>query len=1400
MLLEKNKPYHNSFSTWIKFAMFRINLKSLWFCFVCYLWLLGFNLQAQDVYKKFDFSSVKDGISKVGIYTIVQDHLGFVWFGTNGIGLYRYDGIRYKAYKYEITDSTSLSSNIVYSSCLDSKNRLWIGTTDGLNLFNYENDKFKKIPNAAFKEEDGVKIIIRSLKEDGKGNLFIGTMDLGLFKLNLEDLTIVKVYSPEVAELSTINVKKIEIDLSGKVYAATNLGLREYDPKTNSLKPSLFKINEKRVPISNNIESLVIDAKNNIWAGTVSNGIFKVSKARNELFNINHFLISENKILSLIGLKDGTLLCGTENDGLFHLNSNGEILHNYLPSKIDQKSILSNSIWSLFQDRNERIWVGHYNKGISIYDKEYDKFKEIESLYHNPNSLNHESVTSIVEDDINRLWIGMDGGGIDILDKTSNIFTHINTKKNNSYSGLTSDYIETLLIDSNQNLWVCSWDKGLFFLKKGTKKFINYNPENTDGNLSSNKILSIAEDSEGIIWIGTFNKGLHSYNPKTEKFVRYNSQAFLEHGIPNTEIRKIVIDHQNTIWLGTSGCLYKVERLKNNSFSVKSMWYSLFKAFNEHTSANNILSLFQSADNTLWIGTGGAGLCKYDLDKDVFTIYNKKKGLIEENVNNIIEDSDGNIWLAGNLGITKLEVTTNTFTNFTNLDGLLSNDYNSNSVFKDQNEMLYFGNFIGIDYFKPSQITLNDNLTSLHLKALKIFNEKVIPNEIDSPLKKVISETKSITLNSNQSVFTIEYLGLNYTRPEEINYAYYLDGYEKSWNYVGKKNSATYTNLDSGDYTFMLKASNNDGVWNENPLQIKITILPPWWKTNWAIALYILFFVLGIFLLNKLTQLRIVEKQLLANERTKRLQEKDLQEKKFQFFTNISHEFRTPITLILSPLKDLMNNENLILSKEVKEKLKMIDKNADRLLRLVNELLDFRQLQSNKLRIKAKNIDLVKFCKGVLIHFKEEALNRNIDLGLDTDISNLSVWADERMLEKIIFNLLSNAFKVTPDYGSISIQLAINDNLYKLPLVDKNNPSKVVQIIISDTGFGIEKEEIKNIFNRFYQVKNLSKSYIGGTGIGLEVVKNFVQLHKGEIKVNSEIGKGTSFKIILPQGNKHLSENEILSDYKEELVQNETEIEELETDKAALSYTMLIVEDNNELRNYLKGELKTQYKILTAKNGIEALKLAKESLPDIILTDVIMPEMDGFVFCEKIKKDIRTSHIPLLMLTAKATVENRLQGIGTGADAYMVKPFDMRLLKLRLSQLITSRQLIFNKYFSVISDVSSDIKTTSLDKQFIEKVLNYINENIDNPELNVEILASQLNLSRSQFYRKIKALTNQTATEFLRNVRLQKAKQIIEMGNTNVTEVCYKVGFASPSYFSKSFKKYFGVSPTEIIK
>ncbi|WP_417444336.1 two-component regulator propeller domain-containing protein [Joostella sp.] len=1379
--------------------------------FTCIGLMMNIILFAQETNKKFNFVSMMKDIPKVGIYHINQDDNGFMWIGTNGAGLYRYDGIDYDSYRYVLNDSTSLSSSVVYCTFLDSKNRFWVGTEEGLNLYDQNNDQFLRIPSTKFEAEYNKSISVRNLIEDGEGNIFIGTFGAGLFKIAVEEhridkIEIEKIQSSKLNMDTPITIEAIAIDRDGKIYAGTNLGIQEYDSQRNILKPSVFS---KEFYVKDHVKSLIIDEKNNIWAGTTSRGVYKASyNINNDSFReIENYLISENPFFSIESLEDETLLFGTENDGMFHVDQQGNVLNNYKASNKDEKSLLSSSIWSLYQDKDNKIWLGYYNKGVAVYDPLYDKFKGLESLYNNHNSLQASSVTSIAEDKQGKLWVGMDGGGIDVIDRKKNNYTHINTSLKSSYKGLTSDYIQAIFIDSKQNIWAGSWDKGIFFLKNGTKTFINTTTKTTNGGLQSDVVVSFDEDSKGIIWISTYHKGLHSYNPKTGKYTHYNTSEFQKTGISYSDAWKVLVDSKDNIWLGTTNGLYKIEIKGNGNFMINSMKSKMEEKYHNVTTANHILSLYESSDKNIWIGTKGAGLCKYDIANNTFIWYNKLNGLTLENVCGIIECENQNIWVSGNSGIVKVDTKINEFTNYTINDGLLSNDFNMNASYKNSTGEIYFGGYDGVDYFKPGEIDINKSENFLYLSELKIFNKKVFPTQEKSPLDRVIAETDSISFNNKQSVFTIEYSGVNHTRPEKNEYAYYLAGYEDTWNYVGSVKSATYTNLDPGNYIFKLKSSNNDGVWNTTPLELKITILPPWWKTSWALIGYLSLFFIGLYLLNKLTQNRIRTKQLAKYEENKRIQEKDLNEKKFQFFTNISHEFRTPLTLIMNPLNDIMSNDKLYLPEGVKSKHRIIQKNTARLHRLVNELLDFRKLELNKITLKAREFNLVGLTNDVLSYFKEEAHVKYIDLELITDEKDLLVWADLDMLEKVIFNLISNAFKATPEGGTISVSLYTKDELVTFPLVNESYKAKAVELVVSDTGIGIPKEEIDKMFERFYQVNSLNKTYYGGTGIGLEVVQSFIELHKGKIEVSSEVEDGTTFKIILPKGKEHLNENEIYSDFYEQKKSNgrylQTNIltnkaEEDQPKDSIHQYSVLIVEDNIELRNYLKSELKNHYRVITANNGKEGYDMAIEALPDVIITDVIMPEMNGFEFCRCIKTDIKTSHIPLLMLTAKAKIEDRIEGIEIGADAYMVKPFDLRLLKLRLSQLITSRQLIFNKYFSAISDLPANANTTSLDKEFIQKALNYINQHIGDSDISVESLASHLNLSRSQVYRKIKALTNQTANEFIRNIRLHKAKVLIQAGNTNISEVSYTVGFSTSSYFTKCFKSYFGVLPTQI--
>jgi len=1370
-----------------------------YFLIISFCTLFASAIQGQSVPETFDFIGVKEGISKVGIATITQDHYGFIWIGTYGSGLYKFDGVDYVSYKHRVGDTTSLSSNLVYCTFIDSDKNLWIGTEDGLNRYDRDFDRFEVISP---KDENQDSDAILSIGETKDGILLLGTNDQSLFTLHTSTLETVQIFDDQDSVIPKLSGIKNH-PTTGVSFIATANGLKVFNENKNQLStPSTSLIDGEVLDIS--IQTLVFDLDHNLWLGTNDQGIYKLTFTDGGIINrVDHFPLSRKRILSATIVSDGSLLFGSENDGLFHLTSNGQVINQYRSDDAVKPDLQANSIWSLFVDKSDRIWLGYYNNGVAVHDSFYDKFNTIESIPYADNSLTVGSVTGIEKDNSGNIWMVMDGGGIDIYNPLTTEITHINTTNNTEYKGLTSDYLQTIFIDSNENIWVGSWDSGIFLLKKGANVFKNYTVKNTNGALASDAILSFAEDATGTIIIGSFYGGLHTYDPKTETITSQKTQALKNTG---NDIRKVLVGRDNTLYLGTTNGLYKAKNNAHDIRSFVSLETQMTQGKESRKSANHILSLYESNDGILWIGTRGAGLCAYDPEKNTFEWYTKERGLQEENVVSIIEDNDGAIWLGGNTGIIKFNRKAKTFKNYTITDGLLSNDFNFNAVLKEEDGTLYFGNYRGVDFFNPKNIVVNQSVPALYLTGLKIFNKTVHPFDKNTPLQKVITETEHIKLTHQQSVFTIEYTGVSFTRPEKNQYAYYLEGLEDSWNYVGNLRAATYTNLDHGDYVFKVKVANNDGVWNDNILELNITVRPPWWQTNLAIFIYILLVLSGLYLLNKIAKARIREKEALSNERAQREQEELLHEKKLQFFTNISHEFRTPLTLMINPLKDIINDTSLNLPDRIRDKHQIIYKNTDRLHRLINELMDLRKLELNKQRLRARKINVLTFVSDVVSYFKEESFSRNIYLYVDADLPAIPLYADENVLEKVIFNILSNAMKVTPEGGAVTVEVNTNEDGAVLPLVHKTQKIPVVEIVIRDTGPGLKKKQVKRIFERFYQVENLNKTYYGGTGIGLEVVKSFVQLHRGKIEVESTVGQGTTFKVLLPSGKAHLKKKEIWSSEttealireKENITINSTTREKTAIDTAVKAHTLLIVEDNTALREYLRTELRDTYKIVTAINGVKGLQVAQTANPDIIITDVIMPEMDGFEFCKRIKSDLKTSHIPLLMLTAKATIDDRIDGIGYGADAYMVKPFDLRLLRLRLAQLVTSRQLIFDKYFGAISGSDENTNATSIDKDFIQSVLSHINDNMSDPALSVESLAAELHLSRSQLYRKIKTLTGQTVNEFVRKLRLERAKKILETENANVSEVCYKVGFSSPSYFTKCFKAHFGMLPTAV--
>ncbi|MDT0678101.1 hybrid sensor histidine kinase/response regulator transcription factor [Autumnicola musiva] len=1326
------------------------------------------------------------------VASISQDRQGFIWMGTNGLGLNKYNGLDYTSYQYKEGDSTSLSNSLIHTTYVDKKNRLWIGTETGLDLYNRDQDNFIHIN--LLEKSKHTSISVQAILENKNGDILVGTHQYGLFKLNPSTMEAFKVETTGISVMRNFLINSLAL-FDTRIFIGTKNGLFEYDEEEGLMAPLKFTTSSGKEKIAAHIQTMEVDTKGTIWIGTKTKGLFKIDGNENGRYVIEHFPITSKRILSLLDTPRKTILCGTENDGMFEIDRNGKIINHYLNKKFDDNGINSNSVWSLFLDNQERVWIGHYNNGVGVYDKLYDKFADIKSKANYPNSLQSSSVTGILKDEEGRLWIGMDGGGIDVYNPETGAFTHLLNNKNKIANGLDSPDVQTLFKDSKGNIWVGTWDYGIYYLEKDSDTFINYSVQNTNGEIATNRILSFSEDSHGTIWIGTFSRGIHSFNPESGKFRTYDGELFITRRISYSDVRRVYVDSEDHVWIGGNEGLFKL-KVVDGEFQLETMSSKFYKDDNQ-SYKSLILDIYEDSSKNIWIGTDGAGLCRYDMKKNSFSWVKPESGFNKLTVSSIMQDNNGSIWVAGNNGLTQMDKSKNTLKNFSINDGLLSNDFNNNAVYKDATGTLYFGSYEGVNFFNPENLTINTNPSPVYLTDLKIFNQSVSPGKEDSPLEKVISQTKKTTLSHGQSVFTIDYAAIDFTRPEKIQFAYYLEGFENHWNYVQNSRSATYTNLPAGNYTFKVKATNSDGIWDNNPTTLKIEILRPWWFTNLAIALYIFSFMVICYLVYRFINSRVKIKRAIEQERARHQQEEALNDKKIQFFTNISHEFRTPLTLIMSPLEDILDEAEL--SEKLKGKINIINKNTIRLKRLIDELMDFRKLQLDSIPLNISSFSINDLLDEITEYFREEAQQRNIVLSLEINNDISLIWADKSKLEKILFNILSNAFKSTTNNGIITVVVDRKEN-YIFKHSDIQFPQEALEISIEDTGKGIHPEEITKIFDRFYQIKERNEQYYGGTGIGLEVVRSFVDLHKGDIEVESEIGVGTKFKILLP-----LDRNQYdLSDIKDPEpveIQQKKEIPQIVSFDTTEHHkkTLLIVEDNIELRAYIKQELEATYKIVLAENGREGLEQAKKYMPDVVITDVIMPVMNGYEFCSFLKKDLKTSHIPVLMLTAKAMTDDWVEGLEAGADVYLNKPFEMKIMRSNLKQLITNRELLFSKYMGGFNNTEVEPNSTSLDQQFILEIIKFTKENIKENNLNVEKLADEFNLSRSQLYRKIKALTGLTANELIRKIRLERAKELLEeMENPSISEVSYNVGFSSPSYFSKCFKAHFGVLPKEV--
>jgi ligand-binding sensor domain-containing protein/signal transduction histidine kinase/DNA-binding response OmpR family regulator len=1334
---------------------------------------------------KFKNLSLKEGLSQSSVLSILQDKKGFLWFGTRD-GLNKYDGNEFTIYRHNLEDSTSLSHNFVKILHQDLKGNLWVGTIDGLNKYNPETNSFHKYRIETHKNNNE-SIAIWDIAEDSEGHLWLGTED-GLKKFNIKNGAFVQyVYNDVDKKIFNSPTRSLFITDDNQLWIKTIDYIGVYDLKTKTSKQYSYPENSATILNKNIVTKIYQDKEKNIWLGFDS-GLAILNKDADafEFFKIksNNTIAVEDEVRSICEDYLGNLWIGTYN-GLYILNPEKTRISHYIHDENNANSLSQNSIYKIYEDIKGDMWIGTYAGGVSYFDRSFDVFKHIPTGTNNT-KLNYKVVSAIVEDENSNLWIGTEGGGVNFYNEKKGTFKYY-TNNPNDPNSLSANNVKTIIQDHAGNFWIGTHLGGLNFLNPNKRplKFIRFKySANKENGLSNNRVISLHEDYQNNIWIGTSGGGLNVLNVKTNVITQIadtqNTLGNLVYVISKTSedqhllvggsngLAKINIENKQLIPINYLG--------KNNSTQV----------------SNVVLCIYEDKNKNLWIGTEGDGLYYYETRSSKTTKYNTTNGLPNDIVYGIVPDNNNNIWLSTNYGLSRINLQSFQIKNFNESDGLQSNEFNFGAYLKSKKGELLFGGTNGFNVFNPNDIVENTFVPPVTITSFKVNNK---------PFLNVTDSTERITLRHKQNVFNFDFVALSYSQPNKNQYAYKLEGFDSDWNYIGNKKSATYTNLDAGDYVFMVKASNNDGLWNEKGAAIPITILPAPWRTWWAYLVYAILLTIIILIIRKYSLIRIKERNELKEERLEKQRISEVNKLKLELFTNISHDFRTPLTLILGPLERLLKLENN--DSFIKKQHEVMYRNASTLMELINQLLDFRKNESGKLFLTASKSNIVPFVNGIKLAFDELASAKNIDFSISSSSDDIEVWFDQTKLKKIIFNLLSNAFKFTPDNGKISLEILTTEKSNKEELHD------YVKIRVNDNGKGIPKANKKFIFDRFYQLGERS-----GTGIGLALTKNLVELHQGVINVKSNENKGTSFTVSLPLGNTHLSSEQMIENTENVLeddlfnlekavyvdkeiieIKEQSQIEEKLIDASLAS--ILIVEDNTEVRTFIKTIFTKKYNVFEAEDGKIALEVAKNQDIDLIISDVMMPVMDGIEMCNEIKTNIKTSHIPVILLTAKTAQEAQNTGYQIGADAYITKPFDASILAVRVVNLLKSRRNLIDKFKKDIILQPKELTITSTDELFLKKAIDIVEENLSNSEFSITDFIDQMGTSRSVLYRKLKVLTDQSISEFIKSIKLKRAAQLISKSDLNISEIAFDLGFNDLKHFRKSFQKMFNVLPSQ---
>lgn len=1311
--------------------------------------------QAQSVEEHYYFKnlSIRNGLSQNTVNAILQDRKGFMWLGTKD-GLNRYDGLSFRKFKHDAANPRSIGNSFITSLYEDFNGNIWVGTDAGVYIYYPEKEAFEEFDCQSL-EKTRIERSVSMIAGDKQGRVWIAVEAQGMFCYDARQ-KLLRNYP--LSEISS-NIKCFTFDSGGTLWLGF-YGDGLYYSKDNlaTVHPYGSPEDGKREFEGGVITKIVQGNYNCLYIGSVKEGVSELNLTSGQVRNLLAIDESGESIFcrDLLPYSDNELWIGTES-GIYIYNLRTAQFIHLRASLYDSYSLSDNAIYALYKDREEGLWIGSYFGGVDYYPRQYTYFAKYYPK-NIANSLHGKRVREFCRADDGTLWIGTEDGGLNHFNPKTKEFHFFEPS-----AGFTN--IHGLCMDGS-HLWVGTFSKGLRVIDTRTGVVLRtYTEGHTPHSLNDNSIFSICRTSAGEIYLGTLF-GLLRYNRTQDNFDR----------IPELNgkfVYDIKEDSYGNLWLATYAngayCYdVSVRRWKNYVFDAedeKSLPY------------DKVLSVFEDSYRQIWLTTQGGGFCLFHPDTETFTRYGLKDGLPNDVVYQIVEDDDRFLWLTTNNGLVRFDPKTMEMKVFSTANGLPTNQFNYRSGFKDEAGNIYLGSINGFVAFDPRTFAENRQVPAVAITDFLLFNKEVPVGETDSPLKSSITFSDKVVLTADQNSFSFRIAALSYQAPRMNKLMYKLEGFDEGWLTIGESPLVTYSNLGYGDYVFKVKASNSDGVWNEQETSLHLSILPPFYLSGWAYCFYVLFFMGCLVCVIFYFKRRNYRKQHRQMEMLEQEKEREVYHAKIDFFTNVAHEIRTPLTLIKGPL------ENIILKKEVdsetKEDLYIMKQNTERLLNLTNQLLDFRKTETRGFRLNFTECDVVAVLRETYLRFTSLAKQKGLDFILELPQECFMADVNQEALTKIISNLLNNGVKYASTYLRISLET--DEKVFHIRTFNDGE-------MIPDT----MKEEIFKPFVRLDKEDEVTT----GTGIGLALSRSLAELHQGSLMM--EKGEEVNcFCLTLPVNQD--STITLSAENVSQVEENSCGWEQEETDTKEKKPMILVVEDNPDMLAFIRKQLTTEYSVLTAMNGIEALAVLDNHYVNLVVSDVMMPQMDGFELCKTIKSDLSYSHIPVVLLTAKTNIQSKIEGLELGADAYIEKPFSVEYLLANISSLIHNREKLRQTFAKSPFVVANTMALTKADEEFIWKLNDIIQANLHNPEFSMEDMADALKMSRSSFYRKIKGVLDLSPNEYLRLERLKQAAQLLKEGKSCVNEICYTVGFNSPSYFSKCFLKQFGVLPKDFI-